>query len=427
MSQLVEESSAPPRQKRRPRLRPRTRRGWIVAALVTALVLGGGGFAAWWFLGRSETPQTVTRTVTIEPTTLKRTLSAAGTLEPARTADLTFAGSGTVTAVNVAVGDAVTAGEALAAIDPAALQIALDSAKADLTAAQQTLADLEDSGASTAAIKSATATVQVKSNAVTRARSDLSTATLTAPFDGVVASVGVAVGESAGSGSGSAAGSALGQGGSSTGTSGGSSTAAIQVISQGAYTVSTSVSSADIASVKRGLQAVITVPGREQPLYGTVSSVAVNATAGSTSGTASFPVTIDVTGTQQGLFAGSSVTVAIVTAQFTDVVAVPSAALAQAGGATTVAKLVDGVATPTKVTTGETIDGSVIVTEGLAQGDQIQITSARAGQRTTAAQNGANAGGFPGQGMQPPAGFEGGFPGPGMSGGQGGSTRQGNR
>lgn len=187
MSQLVEESPAPPRQKRRPRLRPRTRRGWIVAALVAALVLGGGGFAAWWFLGRSETPQTITRTVTIEPTTLKRTLSAAGTLEPARAADLTFAGSGTVTAVNVAVGDAVTAGEALAAIDPAALQIALDSAKADLTAAQQTLADLEDSGASTAAIRSATATVQVKRNAVTQARSDLSTATLTAPYDPVSA------------------------------------------------------------------------------------------------------------------------------------------------------------------------------------------------------------------------------------------------
>ncbi len=420
----------PPTGRRRWRWRPTTRRGWIIAALVTALVLGGGGVGTWWLLGRSQGPTTTTRTLTLEPTTLKQTVSATGTLEPTRTANLTFSSSGTVTAVNVAVGDTVTTGESLAAIDPASLQIALASARADLTAAKETLADLQDSDGSAAAIKSATATVQVKTNAVTQAESNLASATLTAPFDGVVAEVNVATGDQAGSSSSSGSTAAGGSGssgsaaagGTGTSTSSSTSSAAIVVISQGTYTVSTSVSSSDIASVKRGLQAEITVSGVEKAIYGTVSSVAVNASADSTSSTASFPVTIDVTGTQDGLFAGSSVTAQIVTAQYTDVIAVSATALTQTNGATTVSKLVDGVATPTTVTTGATVDGSVIITQGLAEGDQIQVTTASGrsntstGTGTQSSDEGAPSmqGGYGGSGgFQPPSG-QGGMSGSGM-------------
>lgn len=433
-AQIDEETTQPsadaspsPTPKKMRRMLPATRRGWVAAVLGVALLIGAGGFGAWWFFGRPQPAATTTRTVTVATSTLKQTLSASGTLQPARTADLSFAGSGKVTAVDVAVGDSVTSGQRLASIDPTSLQIAVSSAQADLTAAQQTLTDLKNNTGTTAAIKSATATVQVKQNALTTAQNNLSSATLTAPFDGVVATVNVAVGDAAGSSSGTSSGTSGGGSGGGAGGSGqgasssGSSTssgsgAAVVVISQGAYTVSTTVSSSDIASVKKGLQATITVPGRTDPLYGTVATVAVNATQGTTSGTASFPVTIDVTGTQTGLYAGSSVTAEIVTQQYTDVVAVSATALTTANGSTTVSKLVDGVATPTKVTTGATVNGETIIAEGLTAGDQIQVTSRNGTVRTTGnAQQGSTQqrsgqqGGFPqggqgGGGFQPPNG-----------------------
>lgn len=210
----------------------------------------------------------------------------------------------------------------------------------------------------------------VKTNAVTQAKADLDAATMTAPFAGIVAEVSIAEGDST-SGSQSTGGS---QGSPEATSSSSSTTAAIVLISKDSYTVSTSVSSSDVASVTKGLQAELSVTGATDTLYGTVSSVAVAASS-SSSGTASFPVVIDVTGTHEGLFAGSSVTVEIVTSQLTNVIAVPATAITTTDGVSTVTKVVDGVETPTEITVGETIDSTVVVTDGLADGDQIVITT----------------------------------------------------
>lgn len=385
---------------------PRTRRGKVLGVLALLLIVG---LAAGYGLLRPQAAASTTttkQTLTISKTTLKSTVSASGTLQPERQADLTFSSSGKVTSVLVAVGDQVTAGQALAAIDPAALKIALQSASADLTAAKATLTDLQDSStATTASVNAAAANVQVKTNAVTQARANLAAATMTAPFEGVVAEVNIAIGDTSGS---SSAGSS-GAGGSNASSGAGSastSSTAVVLISKGTFNVSTSVSNSDVTSIKRGLQAVITPTGSSTPVYGTVSSVGVvaSSSSGSSGGSTTFPVTIHVTGTHPELLAGSSVAVEIVTAQLTDVIAVPTQALTTANGTSTVVKLVNGAEVATPVTTGQVVGNRTVVTEGLEEGDQIVVANVRVASGAASARANSGNGNF--QGFQGGSGGE---------------------
>jgi len=398
------------------------------------VVVAGAATGAWYLLRTpdAQTPQAMTQTLTVAPTTLKTTVSTTGTLEPEQQADLTFDAVSTVTSVEVQVGDTVTAGQRLATIDDSSLAVALTSARADLAAAEEALADLEDSDEATdAAIAAAEAGVEVKSTAVTTAEAALAAATMTAPFDGIIAEVNISEGDASGSsGSGATSGGTSQAAPGGSGTAASAASAAIVLISHDSYTVSTSVSSADIGSVTRGLQAELTVGGATEPIYGTVSSVAVVATA-SSSGSASFPVTIDVTGSQEGLFAGSSVTVDIIVARLTDVIAVQASAVTTtADGTSTVAKLVDGVVTETPVTLGETIDSQVVITDGLTDGDQIEVTQTmpgRGGTGDTGQQlptDNLAEGGFPGGGGPGGQGGQGGFPGGSAPEGQGGGPNR---
>lgn len=405
--------------------RPRTRAQAVLAVGVVLALVAGVALAVVLWPRPAASPTASSQTMTLSATTLRRTISATGTIQPEKEASLAFLTSGTVSSVAVAVGDGVAAGQELASIDPSSARIARQSAVADLAAARSTLSDLESSSSSTSStISAAKATVQVKENALAQADKNLANTTLTAPFDGVVAQVNVVVGDTAGT-SGTSAGS--GQGGAQTTTS--SSTAAIVVITKGSYTVDTSVAVGDVASMKKGLQAVITPTGSTTAVYGTVSSVGVVATSssstaiGSTSGgSTTFPVTIKVTGTQNDLLAGSSASVEIVTAQFTDVLAVPTTALSTADGATTVKTMVGGAEVTTPVTTGEVVGNQTIITAGLAEGDQV-VVPARVVSQAGTGQDGSSGfpgGGFPGGGM-PPGGFpQGGFPGGGTGGPGGG-------
>ncbi len=79
---------------------------------------------------------------------MSETVSAEGTVAAAETDDLSFAASGTVTAVNVKAGDTVTAGQVLATIDSAELESDVAAANATVAEAKAKLADDEDAGAS---------------------------------------------------------------------------------------------------------------------------------------------------------------------------------------------------------------------------------------------------------------------------------------
>ena len=105
-------------------------------------------------------------------------------------------------------------------------------------------------------------------------------------------------------------------------------------------------------------------------IYGVVSSVSLIASSSSSS-VASFPVVITVTGTPSGLYAGASTTVSIITEQLNDVVEVPTAAISYTTGSPTVTKVVGGKNVTEPVTTGIAASGETQITAGLKAGDVI--------------------------------------------------------
>jgi multidrug efflux pump subunit AcrA (membrane-fusion protein) len=410
----------------------RRRRVWIILVAAFVVVFGTSGFVVWRMLSPSTAGTSTQRTVTVSEQTIKETVGTTGTVEPKSRADLTFASSGTVTQVYVAVGDKVGKGTRLAKIDDAELRADLLAAQADYQAAVDDQAALTDAGGATdAELKAAASKVAVQKSTVSQARSALKAATLRSPISGTVAAVNVAKGDSVGSASGTGAGG-TGAGGASTST-GSSSSADITVISTSRFTVSTSVGSIDLPRIKKGLQAEITTTGSTEPVYGTVSAVAVMATSSSSSnsttsgGSATFAVTIDVTGEQPKLYAGATATVSIIVKQRDNVLTVPTVAIATTNGKTTVAKLVNGKAVTTEITVGITSGATTEVTKGLSAGDQVVITTAARASGTSSrgsgtGQPGGNSGGFPNGGRFPGTGQQPGAPGQGQGQGQNGQT-----
>ena len=272
------------------------------------------------------------------------------------------------------------------------------------------------------AAKSQLAAAQAK---LTTAQTNLTNAKLTAPVTGTVATVNIAVGDQVtggGTSSGGSGASGSGVSGSGSGSAAGSSSssAAIVVITTDAWVVSTSVTSADLPLLKPGMQAQITPSGSRSLVFGTVSTIGVIAT--STSGVATFPVTIAVTGSPKGLYAGSSATVAIIVKEVANALTVPTSAIRTEGGKTVVSKLVDGAAVTTPVQVGMVQGSSTQVTSGLAEGDQVVVTglsgsgsgsgNGSGGQSTsTRTRSGGGAGGGAGGGGFPTGGGGGFAPG----------------
>jgi multidrug efflux pump subunit AcrA (membrane-fusion protein) len=398
--------------------------------------VGGGGALAWSLTRASTTPAATERTVTLAQETVKETVGATGTVEPARRADLSFGAAGTVTSVKVAVGDQVAKGDVLATLDDDDLQADLDAAQADLESAQDDLTTAEDDDDTTAAeLSAAKAKVAVDESTVSTAETARDAARLRATFAGTVAEVGVAKGDTVGSGSASSGSGSSGSSGTSgTGTTG-TTTAAVTVISTDRYTVAAGVGSADLAKVKKGLQAQITTSGSTSTVFGTVSSVAVMAsTSGSTSagtgtaaGSATFPVVITVTGTRKDLYAGATATVSIIVSQRDDVLTVPTAAVSTANGQTVVTRLVGTQKVATPVTLGTSYGATTEVTQGLAAGDQVVVTlPGRAAGGNASGRSSAGSGGFGGTGTGTGGfggGVPGGQPGAGTGNGTGGGTR----
>ena len=88
----------------------------------------------------SSTPAGL-RTATVAMGTVTNSVTATGTLVPAQQMTLGFKTAGTLTAVDVHVGDHVRSGQLLATIDSSPVQVALQQAQATLASAQATLSN----------------------------------------------------------------------------------------------------------------------------------------------------------------------------------------------------------------------------------------------------------------------------------------------
>lgn len=357
------------------RWRPRAAVRWLGGAL--AVTLAGGG--VWWFGLRddaSAAPAVTTQTVAASLTTLEKTVSASGTVAPTVLEEVSFAAAGTVTAVDVAAGDTVEAGQVLATIDTLRLNADLLEAKATLASAQARLASAEDdddgSTAAEAQVAAASAQVDVAQAAVDEAQELMAAATLVAPAAGLVTEVGLEVGDVvAGTGGSESPGAdaSIPSGSSTSATTGG---AQVVIVGTDSWTVEVTVDDSEVALIEVGDQAELTLEDATDLVFGTVAEIGLVSTT--TGGVAAFPVTIEITGQPEGVYDGVAAEVEIVYERRTDVLTVPSAAVRTVDGASVVTQLdADGNEVETAVTIGETVGDVTEITDGLAEGDEVVV------------------------------------------------------
>lgn len=376
------------------------------------IVLVGTGLGIYFGFSGGSTPAaaaTTTRTETIATGTIKQSVSASGTLAPAQDDSLSFSSSGVVTSVSATVGQAVTKGQALATINSASLAATVAQDQATVASDQAKVDDDTTNDVTAAQLAADKAALTAAQNQLVSAQTALAGATLISPIDGVVAAVGLTVGQSV---SGSSSGGTGATGGSTTSTT---SSSAIEVISTSSWLVNASVDATSVGLIQANDQAQLTITGSTAAVFGTISSIAV--VSSSTSGTASYPVVIAVTGSPTGLHDGEAVTATLIYKQLTNVIVVPTEALHRSSsGSEYVEKMVNGKAVQTTVVVGIASGTQTQVTSGLVAGDVVQIqqavrTGTGTGTGATTRQSGTT-GGFPGGGTGGfPAGGAGGAPG----------------
>jgi RND family efflux transporter MFP subunit len=141
-----------------PRLGPSKRRRWLVGGVVVVLLAALAGVLA---SSRSGAPSY--RTASVERADVDATLDSLGTIQPSNQANLSFPVAGSVGSVLAAVGQQVTVGQTLAALDTTALDAQLASARSGAAAAQARLASdqsSQTSGTTTAAVAPAAFTTE---------------------------------------------------------------------------------------------------------------------------------------------------------------------------------------------------------------------------------------------------------------------------
>jgi RND superfamily putative drug exporter len=397
-----------------PGLRRMPAKGWLLAGAVVVV-----GVVVAWLSWPGSQSGVALRLGTASFGVIRETVSATGTIEPAQAANLSFGVSGQVTAVPAAVGELVQPGQTLATVDAASLPSQLAQAHAAVASGLAKVAADRTAGASDAQVNADNAALASANAQLAVAQQNLSKATLTAPFAGTVAAVTLTVGEqvsgasSAGSGA-SPAGSSGGSGSGGSAGAGGSagsaapsvaaasttaiSNAQVVVISTGSYVVNAGVDDTQVGQLKSGEQAVIVPNGATSQIFGTVASVGM--VGSQSSGVATYPVTIDVTGSPTGLAIGASAQVSIIVKQLTDVLVVPRGAVHQDNGRPVVYEIAGGNQVAHPVTVGLSAGGQTQIIDGLAAGTRIVLPAAPTGTGSGGAGRdggfGGGAGGFGG-------------------------------
>src|SRR5882757_5522126 len=210
---------------RRPVKTARRLRPWhlyMLAALGVALL----ALAMTQIGAPASSARTSTQVVSAQDGVVQSTVTGSGNIQAGTSDDLNFQTSGTLSALDVKVGQHVNKGQLLATLDPTNAQLALDQAESQLTAAQDQLSSAESgtstttgsssggsssasSGSSTtssttsaSSIATAQAAVDTAQANVNTAQTALNTTKLYAPISGTVASVAsLSTGDSVSAGS----------------------------------------------------------------------------------------------------------------------------------------------------------------------------------------------------------------------------------
>jgi hypothetical protein len=189
---------------------------------------------------------------------------------------------------------------------------------------------------------------------LSEARQNLAAAVLAAPISGTVALVNVTSGQQV------------------TGSQGTSASADFVIEGAGGEEATTTVSVSDVGEIKVGQPATITLDGSATPINGRVDSIGMLSST-SSSGSASYPVTIGLAAGTPTLFAGSDAQVSITLADVSDAVTVPTSAVEGIGAASFVTVLQAGKPETVRVTVGATGPVDTQITSGLSVGEQVVL------------------------------------------------------
>jgi macrolide-specific efflux system membrane fusion protein len=328
------------------------------------------------------------------------------------TASATFGTAGTITQISVKVGDLVTKGQVLARVDAAPAQGQLDTATANLDAAQQSLNRAQAASADAATIASVTAQVTQARTAVDTAKRAVAGTVLTAPIAGTVIAVNGAVGSPSSGGTSNAGtgGSGATNGGATNGAANGgaanggaaatgaTTTGFVQLADLTTLQVNANFAEADATKLKAGQAATVAWSALSGArATGKIAIVSPTATTANNVNTYGVAVTLD--SAPAGARIGQTTTVQVIVAQTGDVLRVPRAAVRTAGGQRTVQVRTDGSTAVRVVQIGLEGDLFTEITSGLNAGEQVVITIATGGQTGTAPGGGFPGGGFPGGGL----------------------------
>jgi RND family efflux transporter MFP subunit len=292
----------------------------------------------------------------------------------------------TVTDLKAAVGDTVKKGAILATADTADLkrQLAAANTAVDTARIQLRLAKASLTDANTAAVTAQIRQAKVGVNNATsqladaiKARDDVKTqirlATLTAPIDGLVTAVNVVKGLEAPSGD------------------------AI-VIDATTFQVTADVVESDLAAMKVGQTAAVTIGAVDGQVTGKVTAIAPTAAGNTTGSVVSYAVTVSLDNVPATVRAGMTADVTITIDSATNVLTVPAAALRGTAGNYSVLTLgADGTPTPLPVEVGLVTNTTAEIKSGLTEGQEV-VTGINTPQTGTATNGngGFGGGGFGG-------------------------------
>ena len=353
--------------------------GWRkVAVSVLCLILVG--FAACMPFGGGNEEEVTYQLVEVVRGDITVSITVDGNLSLLRYSKLAFGAGGTVAEVNVEQGDEVTEGQALAKLDTSSLELAVAQAQLARSQAQaafaQAQAALEQADYNLKLVKpkfpSSSDTVKIAESqvkaaelqlemtelqlevaelALAQAQKQLDKATITAPFDGVIARVSVDEGETVSS-----------------------ATTIIHLIDPSSMELNVNVDEVDIPDVKLGQRANISVDALpDMQFEGRVSSICPLPTG--EAGLVLYEVKISFDAPEGSeLKAGMSATVDIIISQRGDVLLVPNRAIKQDNqGNSMVRVMVNDQIEDRAVVTGLSDGFYTEIMDGLDEGEKVVI------------------------------------------------------
>ncbi|MEN6566053.1 MAG: efflux RND transporter periplasmic adaptor subunit [Veillonellales bacterium] len=348
-------------------------KGWIVFILLMAAAAAG---VAAYYAKKGSTPVTAQNTTTVIRSDIQSTVSATGTISAVNTVEVGSRVTGLITEVRVKENDQVAAGQILFVLDDSTLraQLAQYQAQVDNCAANYERSKrLAAVGAEAVQQLDTDRTnyLVAKSN-YDNIASQLDYYVIRAPISGTVV------------GKPTPAGQTISQGISTP-------QVVMNIADMSKMQIKVQVDESDIGKVNAGQQVSFTVDAYPDKTFtGRVSSISRSATT--SSNVVYYPVYVDVDSPEGLLYPTMTARVTLYVAQRNNVLTVPLTAVKEEQGQKYVTVMVNGIAQSMPVQTGLYDQEKVEILSGLQEGDEIVLSTAKAGTGTATKKNSSNQG-----------------------------------